>query len=379
MPLDSTPLPSEQPVRFYKFIALTFLFITLALVGTIIFMSSKRAAITIITKSEPLEVSDTVTLDAKDTEAPVPGFATTTIVEYSKVFSPEGTRSEDAAAVGEVTLVNESDLPQSLIATTRVLSKEGALFRLTDSVSVPAKGEIKAAVYADVKGISGNIAPTTFTIPGLNEEKQKVIFAKSENPMSGGVRTFGVVAQADITKAEKTMLEEMETKGSLMLKSELAESMTGLFDVVQYTFEPVEEVGKEVDSFTLTGKATVVGVWYDAAKAKSYAEEVLKKRVVDNSEILSSMEPEPSITLGEYDLLAGTAKLTVTHRGLVNIDENSKELEKSVFFGKSEDEVKRYVMSLKHVEGVEMSFKPLWNRSVPRVANNVEITIREVE
>ncbi len=379
MPLDATPLQSEQPVRFYKFIALTFLFITLALVGTIIFMSSKRASITIITKSEPLEVTETVTLDEKDPKAPVPGFATTTIVEYSKVFSPEGTRTEDASAVGEVILVNESDIPQSLIATTRVLSKEGVLFRLTNGVTVPAAGSIKAEVYADVKGVSGNIAPTTFSIPGLSADKQKVIYAKSENPMSGGVRTFGVVAVADVTKAEKIMLEEMKAKGSKTLESAADEGMTGVFDVVQYTFEPIAEVGKEVDSFTLKGKATVVGVWYDAAKAKTYAEEVLKKRVVDNSEILSSMEPEPSITLGEYDLLGSTAQLTITHRGLVNIDENSAELQKVNFFGKSEDEVKRYVMSLKHVEGVEMVFKPLWNRSVPRVADNVEVIIREVE
>jgi hypothetical protein len=342
-------------------------------------MSSKRASITIITKSEPLEVTDTLVLDPKKSDAVVPGFATTTVVEYEKVFSAKGTKTEDGAAVGEVTLTNETTIPQSLIATTRVLSKEGVLFRLTNAVTVPANGSVKAPVYADVKGVSGNIVPTTFTIPGLNPDKQKVIYAKSENAMSGGVRTFGVVEQADVTKAEKTMLEEMKTKGSAILGLQVPEGMTGLFDVVQYTFDPVAEVGTEVDAFTLKGKATVVGVWYDTAKAKTFAEDMLKKRVIDNSEVLSSMEPNPSITLEKYDLSLGTANLTVSHRGLVNIDQNSKELDKTMFFGKSEDEVKRYVMSLKHVEGVEMSFKPLWNRSVPRVASNIDITIREVQ
>ena len=106
---------------------------------------------------------------------------------------------------------------------------------------------------------------------------------------------------------------------------------------------------------------------------------MLEKRVVDNSEILSSVEPLPSFSLESYDVATSTAELKVSHRGLVNIDENSTELKKENFFGKSEDEVKRYVMSLKHVEGVEMTFKPLWNRSVPRVANNVELIIREVQ
>ncbi|HRH23033.1 MAG TPA: hypothetical protein PK295_00160 [Candidatus Magasanikbacteria bacterium] len=379
MPLDATPLPSEQPIRFYKFIALGFLCITLILVGTIIFMSSKRASITIITKSEPLEVTDTVVLDATAADALIPGFVTTTVITHEKVFSPEGTKTEDAAAEGTVTLINETDIPQGLIATTRVLSKEGVLFRLKDAVSVPAKGEIKASVYADVKGASGNIAATTFTIPGLQESKQKVIYAKSESAMSGGVRTFGVVGQDDIVKSEKVLLEEIKTKGADILKVEAPVGMTGLYQVVQSTFEPVEELGEEVDSFVIKGTATVVGVWYDPVKATAFAEDMLKKRVVDNSEILSSMEPTPSFSLESYDVAASTAKLTVSHRGLVNIDENSTELQKDNFFGKSEDEVKRYVMSLKHVEGVEMAFKPLWNRSVPRVASNVEVIIREVQ
>ena len=379
MPLDSTPLPSEQPVRFYKFIALGFLCVTLILLGTIIFISSKRATITVITKSEPIEVSDTVVIDPVNKDAVIPGFVTSTMIEQEKVFSPEGTKTEDAPAVGIVTLANDSDQPQSLIATTRVLSKTGVLFRLKDAVTVPAKGSVKASVYADVKGASGNINPTTFTIPGLREDKQKVVYAKSDAPMSGGVRTFGVVGQEDIVKAQKVLLEEVKTKGSETLSTVAPEKMTGIFDVIQYTFDEVKEVGQEVDSFTLHIHATIVGVWYDTAKAGAFATDMLNKRVVDNSEILSSSEPAPSISLESYDLGTGTAKLTISHRGLVNIDENSKELEKTMFFGKTEDEVKRYVMSLKHVEGVEMSFKPLWNRSVPHVANNVEIIIREVK
>ncbi len=379
MPLDASPLPSEQPVRFYKFIALGFLCITLILIGTIIFMSSKRASITIITKSEPLEVTDTVVLDAKDTDALIPGFVTTTVIAHEKVFSPEGTKTEDAAAEGTVTIFNETDSPQGLIATTRVLSKEGVLFRLKDGVSVPAKGEVKASVYADVKGVTGNIPATTFSIPGLREDKQKVIYARSESAMSGGVRTFGVVGQEDIAKAEKILREEIKATGAEALKAVQPEGMTGLFEVVDPVFGGVAELGQEVDSFVLTGTATVVGVWYDPQRAQAFAEEILKKRVVDNSEILSSMEPMPNFSLEGYDIGAGTAKLTVSHRGLVNIDENSTELKKENFFGKSEDEVKRYVMSLKHVEGVEMVFKPLWNRSVPHVANNVEVIIREVQ
>ena len=52
---------------------------------------------------------------------------------------------------------------------------------------------------------------------------------------------------------------------------------------------------------------------------------------------------------------------------------------KIMFFGKTEDEVRRYVMALNHVSGVEMKFHPAWNREVPHVASRVEVTIRQVQ
>ena len=44
-----TNFAPNQPVRFYKFIALTFLIITVVLFCVIIFMSSKEATITVTT------------------------------------------------------------------------------------------------------------------------------------------------------------------------------------------------------------------------------------------------------------------------------------------------------------------------------------------
>ncbi len=379
-PISSLPpLPSEQPVRFYKFVALSFLLITLILLGTIVFMSSRHATITITTKSEPLEVTDTIIIDSSKTDSIIHGFVTSTIITLEKTFSPSGSEKEDAEATGEVTFYNESTTPQALIATTRLLSEGNVLFRLKNPVTVPAEGSIAAVVYADEKGAAGNIGPSKFTIPGLREDKQKVIYAKSEAAMDGGVRTIGVVSQADITKAEQSMLEEFKKQGGETLSLLAGEEKTGLFDIAQSVFDEVEEMGKQVNLFTLSGKATVVGIFYDTKKANDFAIDLLKKQVVDNNEVLYSMETNPSISLDGYDLVEESAKLHVSHRGLVNIDENSKDLQKTVFFGKSEDEVKRYVMSLNHVGGVEMSFRPMWSRTVPRVAGSVDIVIREVK
>lgn len=370
--------PSNQPIRFYKFVALTFLLITIVLLGSIIFMSSKRAEITVITKSEPVEVNTSVNIDPEETDSVVSGFVTSTFVEITKSFSPQGNKTEDAVAVGEVTLVNESNISQPLVVQTRLLSTDGVLFRLSAGIVVPANGQVKAEVYADQKGLVGNIAPTTFTIPGLNETKQKLIYAKSETAMTGGVKTIGVFSQEDLTQAQDSLLLDLKAKGNEILSGQITDKK-GLFDIVQFTFENDGKLGEEISSFNLTGKATIIGVFYDEEKLKSYARDMLEKHVVNNSEILQSANENPSVVLSQYNFQSGTAKLTVSNSGLVDLDPNSRELQKIMFYGKTEDEVRRYVMALNHVTGVEMNFHPAWVREVPHVASKVDVTLRQVQ
>jgi len=369
---------NTQPVRFYKFVALTFLIITIVLLGSIIFMSSKRAEITIITKSEPVEVNTTVDINPDATDVIVPGFVTSTFVELSKSYSPKGNKTEEDFATGEVTLINDSSAPQPLIVKTRLLTPSGVLFRLKAGIVVPANGQIKAEVLADQKGEIGNITSSTFSIPGLNEVKQKLVYAKSDVAMTGGIKTIGVFSQEDLNNAEQSLLLDLKKQGADLLSATNSDK-SGLFDVVQYTFDNDGKLGEETSSFNLKGKATVVGVFYDSEKLKNYTKDMLEKHIVDNSEVLQSASEEPTVVLSQYNFQNSTAKLTVTNSGLVDLDPNSRELQKIMFFGKTEDEVRRYVMSLNHVTGIEMNFHPAWNREVPHVASKLDVILRQVQ
>lgn len=85
------------------------------------------------------------------------------------------------------------------------------------------------------------------------------------------------------------------------------------------------------------------------------------------------------VVLSQYNFEVGTSKLTVTNSGLVDLDPNSRELQKLIFFGKTEDEVRCYVMALSHMSGVEMNFNPAGNREVSHVSSKVNITLRQVQ
>ncbi|MEK7084544.1 MAG: hypothetical protein AAB932_04885, partial [Patescibacteria group bacterium] len=127
-----TAMAKDTPVRLYKIIALSFLLLTLILLGVIVFMSSKRATITITSKGEPVEMNQTVTVGKQTNDETILGIVTSTVVSGRESYRPEGDKEVFSRAEGVVTLVNETAFDQPLVATTRLLTPEGILFRLKD-------------------------------------------------------------------------------------------------------------------------------------------------------------------------------------------------------------------------------------------------------
>ncbi|MCF6276921.1 MAG: hypothetical protein L3J07_03705 [Candidatus Magasanikbacteria bacterium] len=367
---------AEQPVKLYKFIAISFLLLTVALLAVILFMSSKRATITIISKTEVVDVSGTVDV-GKGSNA-VTGAVTTTIITLDKVFSPTGDKEEPGTARGTITVFNETNSNQPLISTTRFLSADGILFRLKDKVVVPAKGKITADVYSDTKGVENNISPTKFTIPGLDEAKQKVIFGESEEAMTGGITTSGVVSAEDIKQAETVLLGELEELGKKSF-GQIAPTMNTVFSIVQNTFETDTEIGEEVSEFTVSARATVLAVMYDKKEVDARARNLLMRRSVNDIELVEQGDADPVVSLESYDLARGSAVLNIFYSGIAKLNSDSKQLQKVMFFDKSAEEVREYILSLDHVSSVDVEFKPAWIQTVPPVDSHVKVVVKHVD
>ncbi len=368
----------KQPVRFYKFVALTFLLITVVLFGIILFMSSKRAEIIITTSSEPIEAAFSVDVGPDESKYAVLGSVDSVSISIDETFHPDGNKKEEAQAVGKVTIYNESSREQPLVKTTRLLTGDGVLFRLSEGIIVPANDSVQARMYADEKGSQGNIGPSEFSIPGLNPARQQVIYGRSEEPTSGGIVEVGVLSQSDLTRAEQLAIEQAIEKAQEALQDS-HDGMVGVYSASDARLQTQATLGEEVDSFDLSGSVRVVGVFYDKTSLEKYARSMLEKQVVDDSEQLQSVSSEMSVIVGDHNLDAGSATLNVAHSGRVNLDANSAGLEKKMFFGKTEDEVRRYVMSLDHVQGMKVNFRPVWNRSVPHTPDHITVVVRQVE
>ncbi|OGH71517.1 MAG: hypothetical protein A2921_01585 [Candidatus Magasanikbacteria bacterium RIFCSPLOWO2_01_FULL_43_20b] len=369
-----TSLAVEQPVRLYKFIALSFLILTIILLGVIIFMSAKRATITVVAGQEPLEVSVAMAIGS---ESKI-GFVETITVELKKTYKPESTKEIGAVAMGAVTLRNDSDADQALVATTRLLSPEGILFRLKNRVVVPAKSTIVTEVYADKEGRESEIGPAKFTIPGLNAAKQAVIYATSEKPMIGGVRAVGIVTEEDLKLAEKELAADLKKAGAEKLSALHSESAV-VYEIIKQEISADKEAGSDAEEFILLGKADVLGVFYSQTEAEKLVSDELAKRVVSEAEILIKNGLRTAVALVDYDLENKTANLKISGVGAVSLNPESQQLQKLIFFGKTKDEVRRYLLSLDHVRSVELKFTPAWIRAVPQVADHVNVVIKNVE
>jgi hypothetical protein len=297
----------------------------------------------------------------------------------SKDFKPSAVREEESVAMGTVILLNDSNNNQPLIATTRLLTPDGVLFRLKKGVVVPAKGSIEAEVYADKSGKTSEIGPSNFTIPGLSEIRQKEVYAKSEKIMVGGIKQFGVIGAEDLDEAKKELEADLKKLGEEKLAA-LHPEMKAVYEVSSSTFKSNKEIGVETDNFTGTIDGKVTAVFYDVATLTEKLKQELDKKVVDEVEILSNLDKsEPTVSLASIDLENKKATLKVAGNGMLELNPESSQLQKIIFFGKTKDEIRRYLLSIDHVNGVEIKFSPAWMGTVPHVAEHVNVVIKKVE
>ncbi|MBP6859398.1 MAG: hypothetical protein KBC69_02115 [Candidatus Magasanikbacteria bacterium] len=375
----TTKLAPEPPVRFYRTIAVTFLIVTLILLGVIIFFTAKKATIVIVAKTDNKNINLELNVaKQKNSELSLVGLVTTTQFSWVQKYFPTGNKTTDGLAVGEVVLFNQTSAPQTLVKTTRLLTPGGVLFRLSDRVLVPAGGQTTAAVYADQAGASGNIAPSTFTIPGLSEDKQKVIYASSSAAMVGGVRTIGVLSAEDVKAAKLDFANKVKQSIENSLGEDEDFSQKLIF-VPDNNISVDKEVGQEVSEFNLSGTSTAVVVYYNKEELKNILAKEISNHVDDTVEKVLSLNKEPQVTLGTYDVDKQKATLSVYQDVLVTLDVNGEKLSVNNFFGKKKDEIERYVFGLGHVVGVDVKFSPSWMRSAPSVPDKVQVVVKNVE
>lgn len=366
-------------MRLYRRIAVTFLVIVLFVLLAVVYLSTMRATIRVKTTVETVKTEfllDVVKIPTRPTE--VRGRVVSSIFEKAETAkqSGDGTTMVDAIANGTVTIKNTSWSEQDLIVRTRLLSPDGVLFRIDETINIPARSEKTVSAHADKPGISGNVGPTKFTIPGLALARQELVYAENTEPFTGGVVATKAIVQADIDAAIAVLKTGLETEAKAMLRETVGTMYTG----ETFQTEVLEQTssvkpGASADAFNVRMKARVTGIFFD----RNTAEEVAATRLYNE---LGSGRRFVDINMDGLQLVADkvnvtdeTASLRVYLDGRTVASTTSEKLDQSRFAGMTGEEVKQALVSDGIAEEVKVEFFPFWVKRVPRLTDHIFVEI----
>ncbi len=332
-------------------------------------------------------------------------------IENSLTYTSTGQIFTGTSASGYVTLINERATNWDLVALTRLQTEDGLIFRIQDSVTVPAAGtegagSIQALVVADeidaygrAIGDRGNIGPSSFFLPGLREASQKELYARSDSSMTGGVTSVTLkISQEDLNAAESLLqatledsaLEELQTEviNRNLLNETNLELLTG-YGAVEMN-DPLVSVPTHLlealqDEFAVTGSIQVSGVAFDHNEFIRILEKALNDRKSPDKELIKIDADSVTYEIVEKDESPGQLKITATIKGIEAYDinpetEGGAKLVKKIkehIAGKQTKEAEDYVQNLSEINKVTISSWPMWAPTIPTVLENIKIEVDE--
>ncbi|HEY4489120.1 MAG TPA: hypothetical protein VJA87_01420 [Candidatus Paceibacterota bacterium] len=381
-PLSDRPMPMPGGRRRFPYgTALIVLLIVLLSVGAMYWFSG--AEVKVAPESNSAFVTGDFTATAGGGDLP---FEIITVEKTAGTPVPaESTEMANDPASGRIVISNAQASPQTLIKNTRFESPNGLIYRIQDSITIPAgsvanPGTLEVTVYADAGGDSYNIGPAAFTVPGLKGSASfDLVTAKSSGPMTGGFSG----ERASVGTATR---EAQDTKNRAALETSLREGMQEALpdgyilvpgaSFVSYTPTP-DTTGRD-STVTVTTKGTMTAVVFpQSALAKSiaykvvgsYAGQPISIPSAEGLTLTSSIEGAP----------VGLETFTFALNGNTTLvwDIDPTRIAGAVA-GKSRDAAKSILQSFPEVSSATLVLRPFWASTFPDDPANIKVTTEAV-
>lgn len=368
--------------------------VAVAVAGAVAYTALPRATVEIVAKTEPLSFDVEITADKAVSAVSragrvIPGQLQEIRKSGSREFPATGERDVAEKAKGTVTVYNGySSSPQTLVATTRLLSSAGKLFRTIKTVTIPGakieEGQIIPSsldvdVVADAPGADYNVGPSDFTIPGFEgTPKFKAFTGKSRAAMAGGAKgRVKVVTAGDLDGARRALEGDILETVKGELKGQVAPDLT-LLDGAStvLTLEAVSSVPANgiADRFTYTVQVIGRAMVFRSGDLGRIIDETLRERLADNratrpeSRKVSYAQVRPDFDRGTMALLARVEETLVSR---IDGDALKRDLA-----GRNQLEAQQYVDTRPTIDRIQVTLWPFWVRAIPRNPAKIEVRIR---
>ena len=268
-----------RSVRIYKRIAVGFSVLVFIILLVVLYFALVKATISIALNEQVINDQVVIAVYDRPQDFSLPaksvrGLVKTVAVEQSKLYQVSGHDVIGEEVVGQITLYNKYNKSQPLVASTRLLSASGKLYRLKNSVTVPAGGQVVADIYADQAKPEMAVGAELFTIPGLWEGLQDKIYGQSlEGAIKYQQKLRRIIAQDDIDKALADLKQ--------VLKDKVKADFDNTYNDYDYKFYNLDElnlkfavsgkVGEEKDQLPVSMSGTVEVIAFNSDQAQDLA------------------------------------------------------------------------------------------------------------
>ncbi len=419
-------LSTSRVEKWYAALVKIFVLIAIVLIGVIVYVSFTKTTVNITTQEQDDVITTettvaelggvvlltdvegstdydlTKTADSTTTEADT----TTTTTEEPVVEEKPVAPVAAAKAKGTVVITNKYNKDQPLITNTRLLSKDGVLFRTQKTVTVPAGGEVTVDVMADEEGAKGNVGATTFEVVALWAGLKDKIYATSSAAMTGGADASD--GSGETTTVTTTAPAADDANAVTITQNDIAnartELHTKLFDQAneRFTKEMTErdelkklgylvktpivaktisdsrtgDAGTKATTLTVKENITAASVALDVEKLQDWINAEIVKH--SGSEELANTIPLDDVTITVSDLndtgTDGTITATITLKNSLSKDDAKIAPEKLT--GKTAAEVQEYLLSFDEVKTVDVKISPFWATRTPSLSKSITVNLQ---
>lgn len=288
----------------------------------------------------------------------------------------------ETRAQGTITVLNDfSTSPVRLIKNTRFEGPGGLIYRINESIIVPAKkgntpGSLSVTVVADQVGDAYNIAPTDhFTLPGLksNPDMFAHVTGRSATAFAGGFSGDKPQVDSKVVDAARAEVRgrladkarsESKSDGSVIFPDLMTVTYSSLADTTEGTSVRIHEHAHVlIPTFPSSAFARGVGA--------TVSSDVLDQDVtlMGGEGFAAHADPTALATVGSEPLsftLSGTATLgwVVDAKALT-----------AALAGKDESAFSAIVKDFPGVEEAHARIEPFWRSTFPDDASRIAITI----
>ncbi len=294
----------------------------------------------------------------------------------------EGTETVNQAAQGTITIENKQDTVQQLIKNTRFETSDGKIFRIRDSVTVPASrngtpGTLQATVYADAAGADYNVGPTTFTLPGLSgTATYTLVTARSAEAMKGGFSgPRPSISEATREARAASLRTSLESEIAGALEQAVPEGYVLVKGGSSVAYEPEPDQAGATGSVEISEKAIATAVVFpEAALARAIAFQVVGAYTGQpvHFKDASGLTLTP---VGDIPV-PGTTEFAFSLAGNTTIawDIDTNKIAAAVA-GKNKQSAETLLSGFPEVAEATLVLRPFWATTFPQDPAKVDVTV----